>query len=163
RRHEEQAAGFQPMPPDDVSWGEVRAVLDAELAGLPEKWRLPLVLCYLEGRTPNEAAPEFGWGKRTLRRRLGERGTGLGHRLSRRGIVWPAALSAVLVSDAVASAALSPGLLDSTVKAASLFAAGQTAVTGLVSVEVAALTEGVLRTMLLSKLKVAVAVLLAIG
>src|SRR6516165_9873352 len=106
RRHEQQAAVSPPVPPDDVSWGEVRAVLDAELAGLPEKWRLPLVLCYLEGRTQDEAAEELGWSKRTLRRRLEEGRTGLGHRLSRRGVVWPAALSAVLFSDAVASAAL---------------------------------------------------------
>ena len=163
RRHEQQAAVSPPVPPDDVSWGEVRAVLDAELVGLPEKWRLPLVLCYLEGRTQDEAAEQLGWSKRTLRRRLEEGRTGLGHRLSRRGVVWPAALSAVLLSDAVASATLSPGLLDSTIKAASLFAAGQTAAVGLISAKAAALTEGVLKTMLLNKLKVAVAVLLAIG
>jgi RNA polymerase sigma factor (sigma-70 family) len=163
RRHEEQAAGSQPMPPDYLSWGEVRAVLDAELAGLPEKWRLPLVLCYLEGRTQDEAAAELGWSKRTLWRRLDEGRTGLGRRLSRRGIVWPAALSAVLLSDAAASATVSLGLLDSTIKAAVLFAAGQTAAIGLISAKAAALTEGMLKTMLLNKLKVALAVLLAIG
>jgi RNA polymerase sigma factor (sigma-70 family) len=163
RRHEEQAAASQKMPPDDVSWVEVRAVLDAELAGLPEKWRLPLVLCYLEGRTQDEAAAELGWSKRTLRRRLEEGRTGLGRRLNRRGVVWPVALSAVLFSDAVASATPSPALLDSTIKAAGLIAAGQPAAVGLISAKAAALTEGVLKTMLLSKLKVAVAVLLAIG
>src|SRR6516225_122312 len=98
-----------------VSWREVRAVLDAELAALPEKWRLPLVLCYLEGRTQDEAAAQIGWSPRTLRRRLEEARTGLGRRLSRRGVAWSAALSAVLLSDAVASAALAPGLLDSTI------------------------------------------------
>jgi len=163
RRHEEQAAASQKMPPDDVSWVEVRAVLDAELAGLPEKWRLPLVLCYLEGRTQDEAAAELGWSKRTLRRRLEEGRTGLGRRLNRRGVVWPVALSAVLLSDAVASATLSPALLDSTIKAASLFAAGQPAAVGLISAKAAALTEGVLRTMLLTKIKMTVAVLLVIG
>ena len=163
RRHEQQAAVSPPVPPDDVSWGEVRAVLDAELVGLPEKWRLPLVLCYLEGRTQDEAAEQLGWSKRTLRRRLEEGRTGLGHRLSRRGVVWPAALSAVLLSDAVASATLSPGLLDSTIKAASLFAAGQTAAVGLISAKAAALAEGVLKTMLLSKIKVAAVAMLAIG
>src|SRR5262249_61919490 len=115
RRHEALASVRQTMPADDVSWGEVRAVLDAELVGLPEKWRLPLVLCYLEGRTQDEAAAELGWSKRTLRRRLEEGRTGLGRRLSRRGVVWSAALSAVLFSEAGASAALAPGLLDSTV------------------------------------------------
>jgi RNA polymerase sigma factor (sigma-70 family) len=70
RRHEARASVCRTMPPDDVSWGEVRAVLDAELAALPEKWRLPLVLCFLEGRTQDEAAAQLGWGPRTLRRRL---------------------------------------------------------------------------------------------
>jgi RNA polymerase sigma factor (sigma-70 family) len=163
RRHEEQAAVSQALSPDDVSWREMRAVLDAELVGLPEKWRLPLVLCYLEGRTQDEAAEQLGWSKRTLRRRLEEGRTGLGHRLSRRGVVWPAALSAVLLSDAVVSATLSPGLLDSTIKAASLIAAGQTAAVGLISAKAATLTEGVLKTMLLSKLKVAVVVMLVLG
>jgi hypothetical protein len=116
----------------------------------------------LEGRTQDEAAAELGWSKRTLRRRLKEGRMGLGRRLSRRGVVWPAALSAVLFSDAGVSAVLSPGLLDSTVKAASLFAAGQTAAAGLISAKAAALTEGVLQTMLLSKLKVAVVITLAI-
>jgi RNA polymerase sigma factor (sigma-70 family) len=162
RRHEEQALGCTTAPADDVSWGEVRTVLDAELAGLPEKWRLPLVLCYLEGRTQDEAAKELGWSKRTLRRRLEEGRTSLGRRLSRRGVVWPAALSAVLLSDAVASATLSPGLLDSTIKGASLFAAGQTAAAGLISVKAVALTEGVLKTMLLSKIKVAIAMVLVV-
>jgi RNA polymerase sigma factor (sigma-70 family) len=163
RRQEEQAAASQTIPPADVSWGEVRTVLDAELVGLPEKWRLPLVLCYLEGRTQDEAASELGWSKRTLRRRLEEGRTGLGRRLSRRGVVWPAALSAVLFSDAAASAALSPGLLDSAIKAASLFAAGQTAAAGLISAQAAALTEGVLQTMLLSKIKLAMAVVLVVA
>src|SRR6516164_139566 len=163
RRHEAQASVCQPMPPDDVSWGEVRAVLDAELAALPEKWRLPLVLCYLEGRTQDEAAAQIGWSPRTLRRRLEEARTGLGRRLSRRGVAWSAALSAVLLSESGASAALSPGLLDSTIKAASLFAAGQTAAAVLISAKAAALTEGVLKTMFLSKLKIAVVAFLVIG
>jgi RNA polymerase sigma factor (sigma-70 family) len=164
RRHEAQASVCQTMPPDDVRWGEVRAVLDAELGALPEKWRLPLVLCYLEGRTQDEAAAQLGWSPRTLRRRLEEARTGLGRRLSRRGVVWSAALSAVLISESTTSAALSLGLVDTTVQAASLFAAGQTAAAaGLVSAKAVALTEGVLQTMLLSKIKVATAVVLLLA
>ena len=161
RRHEQQAPVSETIPSDEVSWVEVRAVLDAALAGLPEKWRLPLVLCYLEGQTQDEAAAQLGWSKRTLRRRLDEGRADLGRRLARRGVVWPAALAAVLVSDSLASAALSHGLLDSTIKAASLFAAGQTAA-GLISAKAAALSEGVFNTMLHSKIKVAFAVLLLV-
>jgi RNA polymerase sigma factor (sigma-70 family) len=162
-RHEAQGSVCQTMPHDDVSWGEVRAVLDAELAALPEKWRLPLVLCYLEGRTQDEAAAQLGWSPRTLRRRLEEARTGLGRRLSRRGVAWSAALSAVLLSESAASALLAPGLVDSTIKAASLIAAGQAAAAGLISAKAAALTEGVLNTMFLSKLKIAVVAFLVIG
>jgi RNA polymerase sigma factor (sigma-70 family) len=163
RRHEAQASVCRTMPPDDVSWGEVRVVLDAELAALPEKWRLPLVLCFLEGRTQDEAAAQLGWSPRTLRRRLEEARTGLGRRLSRRGVAWSAALSAVLLSESAAWALLSPGLVDSTVKAVSVIAAGQAAAAGLISAKAAALTEGVLQTMLLSKIKVATALLLVVA
>src|SRR5262249_6889370 len=101
RRHQAQAAVRQTLPAENVSCGEVRAALDAELAGLPDKWRLPLVLCYLEGRTQDEAAAQMGWSTRTLRRRLDEARTGLGRRLQQRGVVWSAALSAVLLSESV--------------------------------------------------------------
>ena len=162
RRHEAQASVRQTMPPDDVSWGEVRAVLDAELAALPEKWRLPLVLCYMEGRTQNEAAAQLGWTTRTLRRRLEEGRAALGRRLRRRGVVWPAALSAVLLSDCAASAGLSAGLVGATVEAGACVAAGEVATTAAVSAKVAALTNGMLQTMLLSKIKVAMAVVLVV-
>jgi RNA polymerase sigma factor (sigma-70 family) len=157
RRHEQQAPVSQNRPPEEITWGELSAVLDAELAGLPEKWRLPLVLCYLEGRTQDEAAAQLGWSKRTLRRRLEEGRTALGRRLARRG-VWPAALSAVLLSDCVASAAVPPTLLDATVAVATVVAAGQTAA-GLVSAQVATLTQGVMTPMLLPRLTVATALL----
>jgi RNA polymerase sigma factor (sigma-70 family) len=162
RRHEEQASVSQPVPPDAVTWGELRMALDAELAQLPDKWRLPLILCYLEGRTQDEAAGHFGWSRTTLQRRLAEARAALGRRLSRRGVIWPAALSAVLLSDCVAPAALAPGLVSSTVEAAARVAAGRAAISA-VSVKVAALTEGVLKTMLPSKLKIAMAVLLAVA
>ena len=64
------AAGF--VPPDDLSWAELRSALDEELARLPERWRVPLVLCHLEGRTQDEAARQLGWPRITLRRRLDE-------------------------------------------------------------------------------------------
>ena len=109
RRHEEQARSRAsvslPVPAHDVTWQELRTALDAELAQLPEKWRLPLILCYLEGRTQDEAARHLGWSRTTFQRRLGEGCTALGRRLKRRGVVWPAALSAVLLSDCVAAPA----------------------------------------------------------
>lgn len=86
----------------------------------------------------------------------------LGSRLKGCGIVWSAALSAVLVSDCMASAAPAPGVVASTVEAAAGVAAGKT-VAMAASVKVAALTEGVLKTMFLTKLKMVTAALFCIG
>jgi RNA polymerase sigma factor (sigma-70 family) len=160
RRHEKKAATAN-FPPEEVPWRELRAVLDAELERLPEKWRLPLILCYLEGQTQDEAAQQLGWSQRTLQRRLEEARAALGRRLTGRGVVWPAALSAVLLSDCVAPA-LAPGLLGSTVEAAAFLAAGKAAPAAAVSAHVAALTEGVLKTMFTSKLKSATAALVLV-
>jgi RNA polymerase sigma factor (sigma-70 family) len=96
-------------PADETTWKELRTILDDELAQLPEKWRAPLILCYLEGRTQDEAAGQLTWSKNTLRRRLDEARTALGRRLRRRGIVGPATLAAALLSDCAVSAAV-PGV-----------------------------------------------------
>jgi uncharacterized protein (TIGR03067 family) len=79
----------------------------------------------------------------------------------RRDIVWPAALSPIMLSDCVTSVALPQNLIGSTVEAAAGIVAGKTAA-GLVSVKVAALMEGVFDAMLLTKLKVAIVLLLGI-
>src|SRR6202007_1710136 len=62
RRHERQAATAS-FPPEEVPWRELRAVLDAELKRLAEKWRVPLILCYLEGQNQDEAAKQLGWSQ----------------------------------------------------------------------------------------------------
>ncbi len=71
-------------PPDNLAWQELRGVLDEELRQLPPKYRTPLVLCYLEGMTNEEAARRLGWpagsmsyrlarGRQLLRQRLRQR------------------------------------------------------------------------------------------
>jgi hypothetical protein len=135
---------------DETTWKELRSVLDEELARLPDRLRAPLVLCYLEGRTQDEAAVQLGQSKATCRRNL-ERGREvLGARLARRGITLSAALFALLLADGRASAALPSGLVSSAVQAAAHVAAGQAA-TRAVPAKVAALTEGVMKAMLLTK------------
>ena len=69
----------------EVTRNELRAVVDEELSQLPEKYRAPLMLCYLEGRTQEEAARTLGWSKSTIRRRLGRGLELLRVRLTRRG------------------------------------------------------------------------------
>ena len=160
RRHESQRAPADATPPDDVTWKELRSALDDELARLPEHWRLPLVLCYLEGRTQDEAAGTLGWSKSTLRRRLREARETLASRLNRRGVVWSAALAGVLFSDCLVSTGPAHAAIAATVDAAAAVAAGKTlAMT--TSAKIAALTQGAVKAMFMTKFKAATGVLLA--
>jgi cytochrome c peroxidase len=138
-------------------------VLHEELNKLSECYRVPLVLCYLEGKTQEQARNELGLAKSTLRKLL-ERGRNLLRaRLVRRG-QGPAALLVAAAWPATnASAGVPLGLLASTAKAAGLFAAGQAGVRGAISAEVGALAEGVLWNMVLTKTKMIAAVFLGVG
>jgi RNA polymerase sigma factor (sigma-70 family) len=137
----------------DVSWREVRAAIDDGLSRLPERLRAPLVLCYLEGMTRDEAARHLGWPAGTLRTRLARGRLLLRGRLGRRGL----ALSAALLAAGLARGSAGPA-------PATLVAAAVSAATrGTVSSEVIALTQGALRAMLLTRVKVIVLVLLAAG
>jgi RNA polymerase sigma factor (sigma-70 family) len=159
RRREHRTSPPDSLPPDDVTWAEFRTALDVELSQLPDKWRLPLILCYMEGRTQEESASQLGWSTKTLRRRLEEARDALGCRLMRRGIAWSAALSAVLLSDCIASASPASGLVASTIEAAASIAAGET-VAMTASANVTALVEGVMKAMFMTKIKIATTVLL---
>jgi RNA polymerase sigma factor (sigma-70 family) len=109
-------------PPDGLAWQEMLGILDQELGRLSDRYRAPLVLCYLEGRTQDEAARQLGWGLNTLRRRLAQGRRLLEARLRGRGVTLPAALAGLLAASAVAV----PGPL----RAATLAAAGARAVGG---------------------------------
>jgi RNA polymerase sigma factor (sigma-70 family) len=94
---------------DDLSWGEMRAILHEELAALPERFRAPLVLCYLEGLTQEEAARQLGWSAATVKGRLQRGREKLRRRLERRGIALTAALGAALTGQALAETAMRSG------------------------------------------------------
>jgi hypothetical protein len=162
QKHEARTPGPKAAEPHDVSWREVRQVLHEEVSRLPERYRAPLVLCYLEGATQDAAAVQLKLAKSTLRERL-ERGRALLRtRLMRRGLGPAAVLVAGAWPIANLSASMQAFIVSSTVKAATLFAAGQTAAVGLISAKAAALTEGVLQSMFLSKMKTATAVVLVV-
>lgn len=137
-------------------------LLDQELSRLTDKYRAPVVLCDLEGMTRKEAAGRLGVPEGTLSGRLTTARRLLAKRLARHGPVFSAGALAALLSQNAAAACVPAPLLMSTVKAATFSAAGHTAA-GVVSAQVASLTEGVLKAMLISKLKVTAAFLLMIG
>ena len=117
---------------DDVTWREVQRLLDEELARLPEQFRQPLILCYLEGKTRDEAADELGWSSSTFRGRLERARERLRWRLERRGLTLSAALLATLAVNRSEAAPFS--LTKASVSATTLAAE-------------------VLRTMLMAKIK----------
>ena len=160
QKKEARAPARQVSEPDDATWREVRQVVHEELSGLAERYRVPLVLCYLEGRSQDVAAAQLGLATSTLKERL-ERGRSLLRaRLVRRGLGPAAVLLATAWPSATASACLPATLVSSTGKAANLFAAGQSAA---VPVKVAALAEGVLKAMLVTKLRNATTFLVVIA
>jgi RNA polymerase sigma factor (sigma-70 family) len=164
RVHELRAAEMpRAEPVSEATWRELCSVLDEELRRLPMRFRTPLLLCYLQGRTRDQAAQELGCSLRTLDRRL-ERGRELLRiRLTRRGVTLSAALLATGLSPSTTTAAVPALLAAPTVKAATAFAAKSTTASGLVSAGVAALAEGGLKAMLVTKLKVVGTLVLVLG
>jgi Sigma-70, region 4 len=128
-------------------------VLDEEVSRLPDKYRVAIVLCDLEGKSHKEAARQLGWPQGTLSGRLARGRKLLADRLTRRGLAISSGVLAGILSQHAASASVPPSLVSSTVKAASLLAAGQAAVAGFISVRAAALMKGVILSMLLNKIK----------
>jgi RNA polymerase sigma factor (sigma-70 family) len=146
--------------PEDL-WLDLQPVLDQELSRLPDKYRVPLVLCEFEGRAQKDVARQLGWPEGTLSGRLTRARRLLAERLSRRGVVLSTGALAAILSGNAASATVPHSVLAATVRAASLWAAGAPA--GLVSLKAGLLAEGVVKSMLLTKFKATSALLVVLG
>ncbi len=131
-----------------------------EVEYLPRDLRAVVVLCYLEGLTHEQAARRLGWPVGTVRSRLARARARLRADLTRRGTAPDTALLPML---AFSKTSLPKGLIDATVRAAILLSVRDAGEAGLVSASAVALTEGVLRTMLVSKFKVTAVILIAVG
>jgi RNA polymerase sigma factor (sigma-70 family) len=159
RKHEGQIPTRSSVDPlDELSWREVRTLLDEEVACLPEKYRSALILCCLDGVSQTEAAQRLGLKEGTLSSRLTTARKILSQRLARRGVE----LTAVLAASALAAppvTALSPLLMATTIKAGLATGTGKK-LASVVSASVAEMVEHATAAMMLSKAKIATLLLL---
>jgi RNA polymerase sigma factor (sigma-70 family) len=153
------------------------AVVHQEVNRLPERFRAPIVLCYLEGLTHDEAAARLRWPVGTVRSRLARAREKLRMRLTRRRVTAPVAIGPLatwMSTDDAATASVATGsavhvtvipreLIISVARAASRVTAGQAIAGASVSATSLVLFQGVLRTMILKKLTLAAFVLVPIG
>jgi RNA polymerase sigma factor (sigma-70 family) len=146
-----EAGPAEGEPPRD--W---QAVLHEEVDRLPDRYRLPVVLCYLEGQTHEGAARSLGWPLGTVKGRLARARDQLRGRLARRGVT----LSAGALAGALA---VPPTLLGQTLRAALSFAARGATPAGAASARALALAKGALQPMTATKLAQATVWLLGTG
>jgi len=162
RQRERRAAEMAAPPPDDGERDDLGGVVQEEVGRLPERYRAAVVLCLLEGLTPEQAARHLNCPVGTVHSRLARGREQLRGRLTRRGLAVPAGLLAGGWARNGASASVPPGLADSTIQSALRLAVGPVAA-GAVPASVAALTGMILRTMLMAKIRVTAATLLMLG
>ncbi len=159
RKHESRASTQSPADPaDELSWREVRTLLDEEIARLPEICRSVFVLCHLEDLSRAEAAQRLGLKECTVLSRLAKARKRLAQRLAHRGVELTAVLAAMGLAAQFASA-LPVELMATTIKAALALAAGEK-LTGFVSASVAQLVKSATMAIAVNKAKIATALLL---
>jgi RNA polymerase sigma factor (sigma-70 family) len=151
-----------PEPRDEASdavlWRDLRPVLDEEIGRLPQKYRLPVVLCYLSGLTTDEASRRIGVPRGTVLSRLAWARQRLRVRLSLRGVTLSAALIGALLASAAAPA--SAVIVGAAIRAALAFAKGQATAARAGAV---ILMEGVVRDMVMSRIRNGMLVIFALA
>jgi RNA polymerase sigma factor (sigma-70 family) len=168
-----QLHGVQPLaatpadprsdPLREVSARELLAMVDEEVRRLPEVYRLPVILCCLEGKSQEEAAHQLGWTSGSVKGRLERGRVRLHKQLVRRGLTLSAVLAAAEFSRDASSATPVARLAAPTVQGAMAFATRQTPAAGSVSTAAAGLARDAVKSMALAKLKMAAALLLVAG
>jgi RNA polymerase sigma factor (sigma-70 family) len=147
------ALEMMPDHPRPEAW----AILSEEIAQLPETYRAPVVLCYLEAMSYQAAAASLGVTEDTVRGRLARARERLRKSLARRGVEVPAIVAAA--QPAIPAVVIRPGLAQATARAAVGLSAGGAASLEVISLSAISLCERTCRTMMLTKLKAAAAAL----
>jgi RNA polymerase sigma factor (sigma-70 family) len=170
RKHETEAAAR--IAPASVNhstnraasptWDDVQAILDEEIERLPDPYRTAFVLCVLEGRSWLEAAAEIGVKGRTVLSRVCRARQKLQRRLTSRGIKLASLLAALSIAEGATSATVPRALTENAIRYGLLVAAGKTAAR-VIPNHIAALAAGATGAMLVTKTKISVVILLAIG
>ena len=150
----------QQEPLDELTWQELRGILDEEIGRLPVRCQAPVVLCYLQGKSYDEAARELGCPKSSVASRLGRARVLLRRQLIRRGITLSAGALVTALGERAAAAPLTASLTVATVNAASSVVAGKAGI-GL-SARAIAMAEEAIKGMQGLKAKLAL-VLLTVG
>jgi RNA polymerase sigma factor (sigma-70 family) len=139
-----EALGVRTMRNDASPARDELEIIHEEIQRLPEKYRLPAVLCLLESRSPSEAARELGWPVGTVKGQLARAKERLRARLTRRGLALSVAALAARLGEGAARADVPVALTRATSHAATLFAAGALPA-GVVPVGALTLARGVLQ------------------
>jgi RNA polymerase sigma factor (sigma-70 family) len=142
----------------DATGSGLHAVLDEEIARLTDAYRRPIVLCYLQGKTHEEAARLLGCPKGTVASRMARAKDQLRRRLSRRGWALSTGVLASMLTDKVLAVPVPAGLVGSTLA----YVSGNPSNAGALSAKVLALSEGVIRIMWLNKMKMVVGVVVGL-
>jgi RNA polymerase sigma factor (sigma-70 family) len=148
RNFDLEVACMTPVEPrDEAAWSELRGLLDEELHRLPDKYRAPVVLCDLEGKTHLKAAEILGWPSGSISSRLARGREMLRQRLVKRNCALPVGLFAILLARNAVAVTVSEQLLGTTVRAALALARGGRLAGGSFSSRAQKLAEGASRAM----------------
>jgi RNA polymerase sigma-70 factor (ECF subfamily) len=153
RKRERHASELRLVhAPSEDCLEDVRALLDEELARLPARFRTPVLLCELQSLSRQEAARHLGIPEGTLSSRLARAKVLLRERLTRRGLCLTGSPLATAMAREAGASLMPQELVEPTIRAATCVAAGESGA-GLVTASVLSLTDEVIRTMLVTKLK----------
>lgn len=153
KRHEHRVPLRDAEAMSDDDRADLESAVHEEVGRLPDRYRVPILLCYFEGLTQEDAAARLGWPIGTVRSRLARARERLRAKLSRRGLAPTSAAVAVILTCDTADAAVPPALVEATIRVALVGTLRRLTTAGTVSASVVALSGEVAKVMLMTKLR----------